>query len=116
MVYHHPNNLDTSLTNSLLKAAMHIGSPSNTHPLGLPLSDLQKTLDVNFSSAYVALQQAVSSFEQPSTSTQTKAFIYTGNCLNVTPLAPLFSNGVGKAAAANMLAYMSIVYKERGYR
>ena len=83
--------------------------------LGLALPDLQKVMAINLFSAYVAAQQAVSSFEAAPPD-QPKAFIYTGNLLNTGPMPPLMSLGIGKSAAAHMIAYLSAVYQENGFR
>ena len=96
-------------------AAAHKGSPDKEAPLGLPLIDLKNTLDVNLSSAYVAAQQAVSSFELAD-SNHNKAFIYTGNRLNVAPIIPLLSLGIGKSALAHMMAFLSSFYQQKGFK
>ena len=96
-------------------AAAHISSPDKENPLALPLSDLTKTMTINVSSAYVAAQQAVASFSQASTDSP-KAFIYTGNRLNIAPFPPLLSLGIGKSAGAHMMMFLMQVYQQKGFR
>lgn len=36
--------------------------------------------------------------------------------MNVSPNAPLLSNGVGKSAAAHIIQSAAIAYKEKGYK
>ena len=83
--------------------------------MGLALPDLSKTMTVNVSSAYVAAQQAVSSFEQAAPDSP-KAFIYTGNRLNIAPIVPLLSLGIGKSATAHMIAFLSSAYQQKGFK
>ena len=83
--------------------------------MDLSLPDLEKTMTVNVSSAYVAAQQAVSSFEHADSSAP-KVFIYTGNRLNIAPIIPLMSLGIGKSATANMIMYLSKAYQQKGYK
>ena len=72
-------------------------------------------MTVNVFSTYVAAQQAVKSFEAAPASTN-KAFIYTGNRLNVAPIPPLLSLGVGKSATAHLMMFLSTVYQKKGYK
>jgi hypothetical protein len=84
-------------------------------PLSLPLADFTKDFAVNTTSAFVAAQQAVIAFEQlPQTASKT--FIYTGNCTNVTPLAPLLDLGVGKSATAHIIEIAAAAYKDKGFK
>ena len=48
--------------------------------------------------------------------TAPRTFIYTGNILNKTTIAPLLSLGIGKSATAHLIASASQVYKAKGYR
>lgn len=89
-------------------AADNILSPS--------VADLTTSLSINTVSAYAAAQEAVSAFDQlPAGSPKT--FIYTGNCLNVMPMAMLFSLGLPKAATAHLIevAASSKSYGSKGY-
>jgi hypothetical protein len=72
-------------------------------------------MDINVSSAYVAAQNAVTSFAALPVDLP-KTFIYTGNRTNISPIPPLMASGMGKAAAANLMAYLSEVYAAKGYK
>lgn len=96
-------------------AATHIGSPDKENPLALPLSEMQKTIDINFSGAYVAAQNAVASFERAPADTH-KTFIYTGNRLNIAPIVPLLSLGIGKSAGAHLMSFLTQAFKNKGYK
>ena len=89
--------------------------PERENPLSLQVKDLTTTLEANVSSAYVAAQEAATSFDSlPSNSSKT--FIYTGNRLNIAPIPPLLTLGVGKAAAAHMMHFLSVSYESQGYK
>jgi hypothetical protein len=45
-----------------------------------------------------------------------KAFIYTGNFLNETPLRPVLGYTMCKSAASGFIHLASEAYKEEGYR
>ena len=83
--------------------------------MSLPLVDVKESLEVNFSSPYVAAQQAVQDFGKLPEH-QTKAFIFTGNRLNVEPIVPLMTLGIGKSATANLMAFLSKSYQKAGYK
>jgi hypothetical protein len=85
------------------------------NPLSLPLSDFTRDFNVNTTSAFVAAQQAVLSFEHLPASAS-KTFIFTGNIMNQTIILPLFSNGVGKAASAHIIQSAAAAYSDRGYK
>ncbi|KAM0807814.1 putative short-chain dehydrogenase [Seiridium cardinale] len=84
-------------------------------PLSLPLADFARDLSVNTTSAFVAGQQAVTGFAQLPDSAS-KTFIFTGNILNTTIIAPLLSLGVGKSATAHMIQSAASAYAERGFK
>jgi hypothetical protein len=84
-------------------------------PLSLPLSDFTRDLNINTTSAFVAAQQAVLGFEQlPQSASRT--FVYTGNVLNTTIIAPLMDQGVGKSATAHIIQSAAAAYTDRGYK
>ena len=85
------------------------------HPLSLPLTDFTRDLNVNTTSAFVAAQQAVSAFEQQPDSAS-KTFIYTGNILNTSTMAPLLDLGVGKSATAHIMQSAASAYADRGFK
>lgn len=85
------------------------------NPLSLPLKDFTRDLNINTTSVFVAAQQAVLAFTQlPDSSSKT--FIYTGNILNTTIIAPLMDLGVGKSATAHMIQSAASAYKDRGFK
>ena len=63
---------------------------------------------------YVAVQEAVASFEKLPAETK-KAFFYTGNALNTMVWSKMWSAGLGKAATAHLIETGSLAYKEKGY-
>jgi len=85
------------------------------NPLSLPLADFTRDLNINTTSAFVAAQQAVLAFEQLPDSAS-KTFIFTGNILNTTTMAPLLDLGVGKSATAHIIQSAAAAYKDRGYK
>ncbi|KAK1762704.1 hypothetical protein QBC33DRAFT_551326 [Phialemonium atrogriseum] len=94
-------------------AALTPNAPND--PLSLPLADFTRDLNVNTVSAFVAAQQAALGFEQlPDSASRT--FIYTGNILNTTTMAPLLDLGVGKSATAHIIQSAAAAYKDRGFK
>jgi len=85
------------------------------NPLSLPLVDFTRDLNINTISAFVAAQQAVLGFEQLPDSAS-KTFIYTGNILNTTTMAPLMDLGVGKSATAHIIESAATAYIDRGFK
>lgn len=84
-------------------------------PFALPLAALNRDLNINLASAFVAAQQAVAGFAQLPASAA-KTFIYTGNILNVQILPAFIDQGIGKSAGAHMIWAASAAYKDRGYK
>lgn len=84
-------------------------------PLSLPLADFTRDLNINTNSAFVAAQQAALAFAQLPDSAS-KTFIYTGNLLNTTTMAPLMDLGVGKSATASMIQNVAAAYGDRGFK
>jgi len=101
------------LGSSLKAAAGKANPPSN--PLSAPLADFSEALNVNTTSAFVAAQQAVLGFEQLPASAS-KTFIFTGNALNTTVMAPLMLGGIGKSATAHMIHSAAAAYADKGYK
>ncbi|KAL9609302.1 MAG: hypothetical protein Q9167_005920 [Letrouitia subvulpina] len=85
------------------------------HPFSISLTDFNRDLHVNTVSVFAAAQQAVLGFEQLPDSAS-KTFIYTGNLLNTTTMAPLMDLGVGKSATAHMIQSASQAYADRGFK
>ncbi|KAF2231494.1 putative short-chain dehydrogenase [Viridothelium virens] len=84
-------------------------------PLSLPLIEFTRDLNINTVTAFVAAQQAILGFKQLPDSAS-KTFIYTGNILNTTTIAPLMSLGVGKSATAHMIQSAASAYQDRGFK
>ena len=85
------------------------------NPLSLSLADFTRDLNINTTSAFVAAQQAALGFEQLPDSAS-KTFIYTGNALNTTTMAPLMDLGVGKSATAHVIQSAAAAYADRGFK
>jgi hypothetical protein len=69
----------------------------------------------NTTSAFVATQQAALAFNSLPDSAS-KTFIYTGNILNETTIAPLMDLGVGKSATAHVVKSAAEAYKDKGFK
>lgn len=91
--------------------------PEKDSVLSIPAESVAKDLNINTISPYVAAQQAISGWETLPQGTK-KAFIYTGNALNVTilPMPAMLTLGVGKSASAHWLGLADTLYSARGYR
>lgn len=101
----HPNILEA--------AAVTQNDPKD--PLSLPLDAFTRDLNVNTNSAFVAAQQAVLAFKElPDSASRT--FIYTGNILNTTTIAPFLDLGVGKSATAHIIQSASQAYADEGFK
>lgn len=84
-------------------------------PLAVPLKDFTRDLTVNTTSAFVAAQQAIASFEElPNSASRT--FIYTGNLTNISPVAALLTLNVGKSATASIIQVAAESYKDKGFK
>jgi len=84
-------------------------------PLSLSLADLMRDMNINTNSAFVAAQQAVLGFKELPDSAS-KTFIYTGNALNTTTMAPLMDLGVGKSATAHIIQSAAAAYADKGFK
>ncbi|KAL6714386.1 hypothetical protein ACLMJK_007809 [Lecanora helva] len=85
------------------------------NPLSLPLADFSRHLNINTASAFAAAQQAVLGFSQLPESAS-KTFIYTGNILNTTVMAPMLDLGVGKSATSHIIQNAASAYADQGYK
>lgn len=95
--------------------AAAVTSTDANNPLSLSLANFTQDLNINTTSAFFAAQQAVLAFEQlPDSASRT--FIYTGNILNTTTMAPLLDLGVGKSATAHIIESAAGAYKDRGFK
>ncbi|KAK1060372.1 hypothetical protein LTR74_011915 [Friedmanniomyces endolithicus] len=94
-------------------AAAHFTPKTDT--FSASLSDFVSDMSVNTVSAYVAIQEALAGFNTlpPSAS---KAFLYTGNILNLEPILGLQTCGAGKSATAHLIQVASLTYRERGLK
>lgn len=84
-------------------------------PFVLPFEDFTSDTAVNIHGTFTAAQQAVRGFAQLPDSAA-RAFITTGNVLNVAILPKFMSQGVGKSAAAHLIWAASDAYKGCGYK
>ncbi|TVY33425.1 hypothetical protein LSUB1_G008483, partial [Lachnellula subtilissima] len=97
-------------------AATFVPSQDPLSP-SLTLSAFQSDLNINTTSAFVAAQQAALAFATLAEHTDAaKTFIYTGNILNETVIAPLMTCGVGKNASAHIVKTAAEAYGERGFK
>lgn len=84
-------------------------------PLALPVTDMLVDLAVNTASVLTAAHEAINGFTQlPSSASKT--FIYTGNRLNIAPIDPLMSLGIGKSATAHIIVSAAQAYQDKGYK
>ena len=84
-------------------------------PVSYPLDSFTTDQTVNTISLYAAIQESIKGFaELPFNSSKT--FIYTGNALNKMVIPPMLSLGVGKAASAHLIEYVSKAYILDGYK
>lgn len=104
----------------LTQCGFHDAAAANTpnppqDPLSVSVPSLAQDFNINTLSVLAAAHEAVLSFEKlpPSAS---RTFIYTGNRLNIAPILPLLSLGVGKSATAHMISSASLAYEDKGYR
>lgn len=113
------NQQSTSISNprspltSHPAAAVTFTPPAD--PFAIPLSSFTRDTTINTTSAFVAAQQAAQGFaELPDTAA--RSFFYTGNILNVQVLPSFLDAGMGKAAAAHMMAAAAAAYQDRGFK
>jgi hypothetical protein len=85
-------------------------------PFEVELSDFESDLNVNTTSTFMAIKQALISFASPSLTTTSKTFIYTGNAMNFAPFDGVMGLGAGKSASAHMISSAAAAYGSRGYK
>lgn len=92
-------------------AAALTAPPDNNSVFSITAESVVSDLNVNTVSPYVAAQQAARGWETLSKDTK-KAFIYTGNMLNVAimPVPMLLDLGMGKSASAFWLGVADATY------
>jgi hypothetical protein len=81
----------------------------------LTLDDFQYDMAVNNTGVLAAAKRAVQGFDRLPSNVP-KTFIFTGNILNLEPIVPIVSAGMGKAATAHLIATASLAYEDKGYR
>ncbi|KAI0599270.1 putative short chain type dehydrogenase [Biscogniauxia sp. FL1348] len=94
---------------------------TETNVFNSDLNQLQDTLNLNTVSAYFAAREAVKGFEKLGSSEelgpQGGTFIFTGNLLNDTAVATLFTFGMAKSATAHMVQHLALVaYEGKPYK
>ncbi|QIX00965.1 hypothetical protein AMS68_006482 [Peltaster fructicola] len=91
--------------------------PAKPEVFSLSTDDLINDLTVNVTSVYAAAKESVQGFKTLPASAS-KTFIATGNCLNEGVLLEgrLVSLGMGKSAAAHMIASASVGYAQQGFK
>lgn len=89
---------------------------STEDPLStLSVEDYHQDLAVNLTSAFVAAREAVAGFKELPAQVP-KAFIYSGNKLNVMSDPKTLSFGITKSGAAHMIWDCSNAYRSQGYK
>jgi hypothetical protein len=100
-------------SNKGIAAAVSRTTPDD--PFIVDLSTFQKDLNINTTSTFVAIKEALASFETlPETASRT--FIYTGNAMNFLPFGGVMTLGAGKSASAHMIAAAAAAYAPKGYK
>ncbi|KAK9439771.1 NAD(P)-binding domain protein [Metarhizium brunneum] len=81
----------------------------------LDLGTFESDLNINTTSVFVAIKEALASFSALPTSTS-RTFIYTGNAMNFASFDGLLTLGVGKSATAHMIASAAAAFADKGYK
>lgn len=100
----------------MIAGALHKGEDGN--PFTISEADFTSDMMINTVSPYVAMKEAIASFESLKNSSGPKRFFFTGNKL-ATPgflLPAIFSLGVGKSATAHMIDSAVEAYKDKPYK
>lgn len=84
-------------------------------PFSAPLEALKASRNVGLDSAYIAAQEALRGFREPTNSFPT-AFIYTGNTLNQIAIPGVLPFALAKVAVAMLIEYGANAYGNKGYR
>jgi NAD(P)-dependent dehydrogenase (short-subunit alcohol dehydrogenase family) len=87
-------------------------SPTPESAFDLSTQDFERHLAVNTTSAFVAVREALSSFEKLGHG----SFFYTGNYLPWNSHSKLMTLGVGKTASAHFVKIADEVWRGRGMR
>ncbi|KAK9241711.1 hypothetical protein V1506DRAFT_549918 [Lipomyces tetrasporus] len=94
-------------------AGVHFAPPTDV--FSIPSQAFEQDLSINVSSLYTALQETVAGWKN--LSSPSKVFIFTGNALNTSgAIAPLFTLGVGKSAAAHLIDAAVKSYGPQGFK
>lgn len=72
--------------------------------------------NVNLTSTFISIQEAIKSFDKIPSSDKPKAFIYTGNIQNIVPFPFIVTAGLGKAGAYSALGVADKLFGTKGYR
>jgi hypothetical protein len=98
-------------------AAAFTSPPDKTAIFSISAESVASDLNVNTITPYVAAQQAVKGWKTLPEETR-KAFIYTGNIMNVStvPMPPMVDLGMGKSASAFWIGVVDVTYSDRGFR
>ena len=83
--------------------------------LSVELKTFQEHLAINTTSAFIAVQEAVKSFDAIADKNLPHAFIFSGNKLNEMIFPPLFTLGLGKSASSHLIEYAAQIYGPKGY-
>ncbi|KAH4932492.1 hypothetical protein HBI79_102510 [Parastagonospora nodorum] len=90
--------------------------PDAQDPFSIHLNNFVKDLNVNTTSVFVAIKEALASFAKLPASAS-KRFIFTGNAMNTDLIVlPLTGAGAGKAASAHLIHAASVAYADRGFK
>ncbi|KAH8121205.1 hypothetical protein FP744_10001965 [Trichoderma asperellum] len=81
----------------------------------LDLGTFESDLNINTTSVFVAIKEALKSFSALPTSAS-RTFIYTGNAMNFASFDGLLTLGVGKSATAHMIASAAATFADKGYK
>lgn len=97
---------DSSAATDNSPTAYHPSSTPTNEPLStfaLPTETFTASLGVGITSPFVAIREAVTSFQSPTATPGPKTFLFTGNVFNQSTLPGFLTLGVGKAGAAWMV-------------
>ncbi|KAF2204125.1 NAD(P)-binding protein [Delitschia confertaspora ATCC 74209] len=101
----------------VLYNAVFFKPPGAENILDISASDLQTSATINYISPVLAAQEAIKSFSRlEDDASSTKAFLYTGNCLNERIIPRLWNLGVMKTATFQVLQVLAEEYANKGYR
>ena len=94
---------------------MSYAAQENT--FNIELSTFESDLNINTTSVFVAIKEALASFASPSLpESASRTFIYTGNAMNFASFDGLLTLGVGKSASAHMISSAAAAFESKGYK